>query len=69
MGSLASYLSTRGFKDGLVKGRRIWAVAGVVVWIGRLIIKMASRPPQIVAREVLTPGQTITITSLERDAN
>jgi hypothetical protein len=66
MGSLGQYLRTRGVKDGLLKGQRVWAVVGAVAWIIRLVARMASRRPEMVAREVLQPGQSITITSVER---
>lgn len=68
MGSIGSYLRTRGIKDGLIRGRRVWAVVGGAAWVLRLLKKMSSRQPEIVAREVLQPGQTITITSVERDS-
>lgn len=66
MGFLGQYFRTRGVKDGLLKGQRLWAVVGGIAWITRLVAKMASRRPEIVAREVLQPGQSITITSVER---
>ena len=67
MGSLGLYLRSRGVKDGLLKGQRVWAVLGGIAWLIRLITKMGSRRPEVVAREVLRPGQSITITSVERD--
>jgi len=67
MTSIGQYLRIRGVKDGFLKGQRVWAVLGAVAWIVRLIVKMGSRRPQIVAREVLQPGQSITITSVERN--
>lgn len=66
MGSLGSYVRARGIKDGLLRGNRMWTVLGAVVWGARLIARMAGRRPEIVAREVLAPGQSITITSIER---
>ncbi len=68
MGALVSYLSKRGLTDGVLRGRRMWTVIGAAMWIGRLLVKVASRRPEIVAREVLAPGQSITVTSLERDS-
>lgn len=67
MSPLGHYLRTRGIKDGLLKGQRVWAVLGAVAWVIRLVVKMGSRRPEIVAREVLQPGQSITITSVERN--
>jgi hypothetical protein len=66
MSSLGAYVSARGIKDGLLRGKRLWTVLGIVVWVFRLIARMASRKPVIVAREVLQPGQSITITSVEQ---
>lgn len=66
MSSLGAYVSARGIKDGLLRGKRLWTVLGIVVWVLRLIARMASRKPVLVAREVLQPGQSITITSVEQ---
>lgn len=68
MNKIASYVSSRGFRDGLVRGKGLWTFLGAVVWLARLIMKMGSRRERIVAREILEPGQSITISSLERDA-
>lgn len=64
---LFDYLSTRGFRDGLLRGRSLWTALGVVIWSARLLKKMATRKPQVVAREVLRPGQSITISALSPD--
>lgn len=68
MGAIASYVSTRGLKDGLLRGRRLWTVLGAIVWVARILIRMGSRRPVVVAREVLAPGQSITVTSIDRSA-
>jgi hypothetical protein len=67
MSPLGQYLRTRGVKDGFLKGQRVWAVLGGLAWIIRLVVRMGSRRPEIVAREVLQPGQSITISSVERN--
>ena len=64
---LVDYLSTRGFRDGLLRGRSLWTALGVIIWSARLLKKMATRKPQVVAREVLRPGQSITISALSPD--
>jgi hypothetical protein len=66
MGSFTAYVSARGIKDGLLRGKKLWTVLGGVLWAIRLIARMASRKPILVAREVLQPGQSITITSVEQ---
>lgn len=69
MQALTSYLRTRGIKDGLLRGRRIWTVIGGVAWVVHLIGRMGARRPQVIAREVLQPGQSITISSLEAESS
>lgn len=69
MGSMGAYLRARGLKDGLLRGRRMWTIVGAVMWGLRLLVRMGSRKPETVAREVLQPGQSITITSVERTAS
>ena len=66
MEALSSYLRKRGLKDGLIQGRKPWAIVGIVVWTARLLTRLGTRRPQVVARERLEPGQSISITSIER---
>lgn len=66
MGKIGSYLRARGIRDGLVRGGRVWTTLGGAAWLVRILSKMATRRPEVVAREVLAPGQSITITSVER---
>lgn len=61
---LGSYLRTRGIKDGVFGGRRGWLALGLVMWIGRLVKKLASRSSELVAVEQLEPGQSITVSAL-----
>lgn len=65
--ALLSYLRTRSLKEGLFRGRRGWFVIGVVLWTVRLVRRMSSRPPQIVSTEILRAGETVSISSLERE--
>lgn len=62
--ALGRYLRTRGFKDGVLSGRRGWLAIGVLVWTGRLLKRMLSRPAQLVAVERLEPGQSLTVSAL-----
>lgn len=64
--SLVSYLSRRGVRDGLLGGRRPWLVAGAVVWTLRLVRRLAGRRPELVTRETLKAGDSITVSSVER---
>lgn len=66
MPSVSAYLRSRGLRDGLINGRKPWAIIGIIVWSFRILRKLATRRPELVAREVLKPGQSITITSIER---
>jgi len=65
--ALLSYLRTRSLKEGLVRGRRGWFAIGVVLWTVRLVRRISSRSPQIVSKEILRPGETVSISSLERE--
>lgn len=62
--ALGRYLRTRGFRDGVLSGRRGWLAVGVLVWTGRLVKKLLSRPAQLVAVEKLEPGQSLTVSAL-----
>ncbi|MEY3147470.1 MAG: hypothetical protein RL688_689 [Actinomycetota bacterium] len=64
---LLSYLRTRSLKEGLVRGRRGWFAIGVVLWTVRLVRRISSRSPQIVSKEILRAGESVSISSLERE--
>lgn len=59
--ALGSYLRSRGLKDGVLGGRRSWLVIGLVMWAGRTLKKILSRPSELISSERLEPGQSITI--------
>jgi len=65
--AILSYLRTRSLKEGLVRGRRGWFAIGVVLWTVRLVRRISSRSPQIVSKEILRAGETVSISSLERE--
>lgn len=68
MPTVGSYLRARSVRDGLIRGRKIWTAVGVFVWGLRLLRKMGERRPVTVAREVLSPGESITVTSIARES-
>jgi len=59
--ALGSYFRSRGLKDGVLGGRRSWLVIGLVMWAGRILKKILSRPTELISSERLEPGQSITI--------
>ena len=65
--AILSYLRTRSLKEGLLRGRRGWFAIGVVLWTVRLVRRISSRSPQIVSKEILRAGESVSITSLERE--
>ncbi len=65
--AILSYLRTRSLKEGLLRGRRGWFAVGVVLWTVRLVRRISSRSPQIVSKEILRAGESVSISSLERE--
>lgn len=68
MSTLGSYLRSRSVRDGLVRGKKVWTAIGVLVWGLRILRKMGERRPVTVAREVLSPGESITVTAISRES-
>lgn len=65
--ALLSYLRTRSLKEGLFRGRRGWFVIGVVLWTVRIVRRISSRSPQLVSKEILRAGESVSISSVERE--
>ncbi len=65
--AILSYLRARSLKEGLLRGRRGWFAIGVVLWTVRLVRRISSRSPQIVSKETLRAGESVSISSLERE--
>ena len=65
--AILSYLRTRSLKEGLLRGRSGWFAIGVVLWTVRLVRRISSRSPQIVSKEILRAGESVSISSLERE--
>jgi hypothetical protein len=51
---------------GLLGGSRGWLAVGAVVWAPRLMKRALGKNEEIVAKEVLKPGQALRIEALER---
>lgn len=49
---------------GLLGGSRLWMVVGGTFWAGRMIRQTVGRRETIAAREVLSPGQFVTIRTI-----
>jgi hypothetical protein len=49
---------------GLLGGSRGWLAVGAFVWGPRLLRKALGRTEQVVAKEVLKPGQTLCIETI-----
>ena len=65
--AILSYLRARSLTEGLVRGRRGWFAVGVVLWTVRLVRRMSSRSPQFVSKEILRAGESVSISSVERE--
>ncbi len=63
--SPTAVLRRRALTKGLLGGSRGWMAVGAVVWGPRLLKKAIGKNEQIVATEVLRPGQTIQLTTIE----
>ena len=65
--ALGRYLRRRGITESVLSGRRGWLVVAVLMWAGRLLKRVLSRPAQLVAVERLEPGQSLTVSALAPD--
>jgi hypothetical protein len=57
-------LRRNGLYKGLLGGHRGWMTVGAVVWTPRLLKKLLGRNEQIVATEVLKPGQALRLEAI-----
>lgn len=60
---LGGYLRTRGVKDGLFDGRRLWLAIGLVMWTGRILKKVLVRPSEVISLERLKPGESLLVSA------
>lgn len=60
MPDITGRLRREGFRRGFA-GNRHWLAIGLLTWGYQRVRKMASREPELVAREELRPGDRIII--------
>ena len=57
-------LRQRSLQRGLFGGHRGWMAVGVLVWMPRVLKRLAGRNEELIATERLSPGQTIQLTAV-----
>ncbi len=63
--SPTAYVRRRAIYDGLLGGQRGWLAVGRVLWGARLLRNAVGRSEQVVATEVLRPGETVTVVAIK----
>ena len=61
MSGLLKSLARIAFRRGMGGGSREWLLVGVLSWLVGRIREKAEAPPPVVHREVLEPGETISV--------
>ena len=61
----SAVLRQRSLQRGLFGGHRGWMAIGVLVWLPRVLKRLAGRHQELIATERLRPGQTIQLTAVE----
>jgi len=61
------YLYRRAQLKGLLGGSRPWMVVWVVILAARILRRLTKEKPEIVYSEELRPGETLVISSKERE--
>lgn len=59
-----AFARRQGLYKGLLGGSRGWLVLGATVWGGRLLRRTLGRNEEVVAIEVLKPGQAIRLEAI-----
>jgi hypothetical protein len=59
-----SALRSNALYKGVLGGSRGWMAIGALVWAPRLVKKVLGRTQQIVATEVLKPGQVLCLEAI-----
>lgn len=54
---------SRGIREGLFEGNRLWLAIGVAAWAARALQWAWTRRDEVVYRGVLAPGEQLTITT------
>lgn len=57
-------LRRRAVSRGILGGRRLWTAMAFVLWGSRLLRRMIVRQEVVVSREVLKPGQRVSVEAL-----
>jgi hypothetical protein len=69
-GAMVGYVSPWAYArraavyKGFIRGRRGWLVVGLVLWTPRIVKRVLGRHPELVATEVLQPGQFVRLESI-----
>ncbi len=61
MSGLLKSLARLAFRRGMKGGSREWILIGLVSWLAGRVKERAEAPPPVIHREVLEPGETISI--------
>ena len=58
---MLGYLRARAFSSGFLGGSRLWIVIGAVVWTIRFFQWLVRPETEVIYRDQLGPGQSVTI--------
>lgn len=61
MARMLSRVARRGLRRGIVDGSRPWLVVGVAAGLLAVARRLTEERPEVVAREVLHPGDTVIV--------
>lgn len=56
----------KSVRQGFLGGDRTWMVIGAMVWVPRLLRRLFGRTSEVVASEVLQPGERLVLTTIPR---
>ncbi|CAB4898843.1 unannotated protein [freshwater metagenome] len=62
--SPSAYIRAQGLHRGLLGGSRGWLIAGGTFWTVRLLRRALGRREEVVALEVLRPGQVLRLEAI-----
>jgi len=63
MSALVSRGLREGFRRGVIQGSRPWMVVGGIALVLRVVQRLGAKEEAVVYREVLAPGQTVSISN------
>lgn len=61
-----AFLRHNALRKGVFGGARGWMVVGALLWAPRLLKRLFGRNEEVVATEVLKPGQFVRIEAIPR---